>query len=1660
MQLIPDEITIPGYEIESLICDRLSTRVYRARRLKDNLPVMLKCIGSDQQARESIASLKHEYEIARHLNASTVIRMHDLEYFNDFPVVVLEDFGGDSLANISKHHRFDLHEVLSIGIQLAKGLAEIHAANIIHKDINPTNIVYNPETGILKIIDFGISSSLTREQAAIANPHVFMLNLPYISPEQTGRMNRSIDYRSDFYSFGVTMFELITGELPFLVTEAIEWFHCHIAKRPKAPIQINPTIPQVVSDIIEKLMSKMAEHRYQSASGIAADLQKCLDQLDQTEQIEPFPLCINEIPQHFQIPQRLYGREREVIHLLDTFSRVRKGNNEIALVSGHSGIGKTCLVRELYKPITEYNGYFVSGKFDQLQRNIPYSAVINALQEMIKQLLSLNEEHLSQWRSKLLDVLGPNGQIIIELFSDVELIIGPQPPVTKLPLIETEQRFHLVFLNFIKVFCNPEHPLVIFLDDLQWADSASLNLIEILTNPDSKTKNLLIIGSYRNNEVFKGHPLLQCIENLANQNCTINEIQLQPLTLANITDLLSDALYSDASQVQQLAQLLEQKTAGNPFFAEEFLKALNKENLITYSKDKHQWQWDINQIQAQKMTDNVVDLMTEKLRQLPPTSLHLMELAACIGNRFKLNDLAVVSEQVNDSIAKNLRYAMGEGVIAPIGDAYQLLELDDNQNDELSIEFAFAHDRIQQAAYSLLDDKNKEQTHLKIGRLLLINASESQQKEKLFDITNHLNLGVHFIEDAIEKDRLCLLNLKAGQRAKASSAYQAAFAYLQAALQLLPTTCWQDKYSLTLKLHEEAAETAFLNADYDSMEAFLETGFTKAKCLLDKIELYLVKTSALIAQGKLAEAVTLVKPIMKQLGHKYPEKPNKLHVAFELIKNLVVLKNVKPESLQHHPEMTDPYHIAAHKLGDRAGSAVLFTQPDMLSMMALRAARIQYKHGICPDSLPSWAVYGMVLSSQLNKTKLGFEYGQLSITLSQRFQNMPMLARSMHVFNAMVRHWHEPAKNTLEPLLDTFRIAMDNGEFEYAALAIEIRLFTMFDLGYNLSMLAEEMTEWQDTLKPLKLGYGLDYLLNLQQAVANLQGQAEDPLVMVGDIYDIIEKRKLHEEIGDNTLISTDHEMSLWVRFLMGDRKNALKQANLFPIEKSLVAGFQKTSRCYMLDALIRLTNIKYANKKEKRQLLKQAKKTQAKIKSWADHNPTNFLHKYLLVEAQRLRVNGHDFEAHEQFDAAIESCTDNDFLQYQALANELCGEMHWEKGRKTIALPYLAQARTLYAKWGAMAKVKQLEQLFPQLTSFIKRTEVTPPTSPDETHTKHIDNVDITALMKALKTIADEKVHSRMLQAIIASSVEFAAAQRGILILRNAEGDFRIEGEISVEGSNPKVLQSLLVEKAKLSHTLLNYVQRTGNSLVVHDAQLPFEDLPGLHLDDYIQQNKVRSILCLPIMSGCDENIELIGLLYLENNLTSDCFTQARFDTLEIIVMAAAGRLELSRKASFDGLTGLFNHEYFQNSLKQEFAASRRAKNNLGLLLIDIDHFKKFNDTWGHQIGDLVLREVSKVIKDCSRSSDLVARYGGEEMVVVLPNTNRSGAMEIAERIRSSIANHSVAHNGEELKVTISLGVALITPDVQDKDELIRQADAALYRAKHNGRNQVQIWD
>ena len=718
---------LKNFNITGTLYEGANTHVYRAVNTEDNQPVILKTTASVHPSPHETARYSHECNVLKTFKSNGlegVVKVMDLILHDHRPYLVLEDSGGADLKTLQKSETLALDQLLEIAVKTASALGEIYQAHIIHKDIKPSNILYNLETGILKLMDFSSASIISRETPTVESSMLMTATLPYMSPEQTGRMNRLLDWRTDFYSFGVTFYELLTGRLPFLATEPIELVHAHLALMPEPPHKINAAIPSVLSDIILKLMAKNAEDRYQSPWGIKADLAECLKRFESGKTVEPFPLARHDVPDRFQIPQKLYGREKEINTLLAAFHRVSRGGKEMMLVAGRPGIGKTALINEIYKPITQAKGYFISGKFDQFQRNVPYSAVVNAFQSLVRQLLSESEAKFSAWREELLSVLGPNGQVIIDAIPEVELIIGPQPAVPQLEPVETRNRFKFVFQNFIHAFCLPDHPLAVFIDDLQWIDAASLNFLEMMIT-DEKAAHLFLIGAYRNTEVGVGHPLLNTLANLKNEKVEIHEIMLEGLDLPVTAHLISDTLHTNQETVESLAKHVVKKTNGNPFFVNEFLKSLYAESLIRFDPALSAWQWDLEAIKARNITDNVVDLMTEKIQKLKPHAVEALKLSAAMGNRFQLQRLAMVLEKPLVDVAACLDAAVNEGLVLTVGKS---------DGAVIFSEYKFSHDRIQQAAYALIPEAERPGVHLKIGRLLHQNTPDEKMEAQCFDI--------------------------------------------------------------------------------------------------------------------------------------------------------------------------------------------------------------------------------------------------------------------------------------------------------------------------------------------------------------------------------------------------------------------------------------------------------------------------------------------------------------------------------------------------------------------------------------------------------------------------------------------------------------------------------------------------------------------------------------------------------------------------------------------------------------------------------------------------------------------------------------------------------------------------------------------------------------
>ncbi len=1488
-------VSIPGYRILDGLYQSETSTVYRAKRDADDLPVVIKILTEDYPSPKQIFRYQHEYEISNSLGElKGVIRALGLEKTETSCALVMEDIGAESLKIMMGRRKFSLDEVLSIGVQITQHLGEIHSANVIHKDINPGNVIYNPSTGQVKIIDFGISSALTRENPNITSPEVLEGTLAYISPEQTGRMNQTVDYRTDFYSLGATLYEMLTGRPPFEANDSLEMIHCHIAKPPVAPHYRNVDIPKILSDIVMKLLAKTPDRRYKSAWGIKSDLEECLRQFRSSGEIAPFPISQKDVSDRLTIPQKLYGRKSEIDSLLSGFEKVTKvGGRAIVLISGHSGIGKTALVREIYKPMTLQRGYYLSGKFDQFLRSMPYTGLINAFQQLIRQLLAEPEESILSWRKRLADALGGSAQVIIDILPDLELIMGKQPVVDVLPPSESQNRFMLLFQKFFGVFARREHPLVLFIDDLQWADPASIKLIStLMTSPEELC--FYFLGAYRDNEVNTGHPLFLMLNEISKIAAMVNEITLGPLAFEHINEIIGDTFHCTPEKARGLTELILSKTDGNPFFINEFLEALYAEELVKFHQDQGGWEWDLAKVRARGITDNVVELMGAKIQKLSAPTQEALKLAACIGVQFDLDLLSSYLKKSPKEAFQLIYPAIAAGLLIPLGEEYKWLELGSALTGQGGpILFKYSHDRIKHAAYSLLSESERTEIHRRLGLSLLKQSPPEKDDKAIFDIVSHLNLALSALKTPEEKRQLARLNTTAAKKAKESAAHDSALRCLHIALDLLGPRGWEEDYELTVAVHQEAAESAYLSGDLDGMSRLTEILLDKTRTLLEKVRAYEIRIEAFIGEHRVPDAIGTGLAVLRLLGLKLPEKAGMHHIVLGLIKVKLRLVGKRIEDLVDLPELTDPVKLAQIRIMRSIATAVFYADPKLMPVMLFAQVNTLLRYGNCSLSPSVFGSWGIVLSGALHDYRTAHEVGKVAIRLLDRWPNTKHRCRTMFLVNTFVKHWNEHLRNTLHDFQEAYQIGMLAGDLEYAALCAHQYGHHSFDLGRDLTHVEQEMTHFNEAIRQLRQGIPLTLNSIFLQATLNLLGRTADPCLLVGTAFDEKNLPVLKEaKEGTAVFAVYFHKMLLCTYFRRYREVLALHAEGLPYI--GAVRGFFGLTRVAFVHALAGLQLYEEASAAERKQFLKVARQSLKKLKTWSRFAPMNHHHLYCLLRAELCRVTGKDNRAVEWYERAVDQARKNEYLQEEALASELMADFYISREKTNVGKAFLGDARFAYLKWGAAAKIKEMEERHGQ---FLPRQTVTSTMSTSTvqsisihtTTSKHTSNpLDMESVLKATQNISGEIVLDVLMDKLMKVVIENAGAEKGYLILRKDES-LTVEAQIDLERSNDTLAASVPIDQCEgLSTSIVRYVSRTKENVVLGDAA----NEGSFVQDPYVAANRPKSVLCIPIQ----RHGELVGVLYLENNQTTDAFTPVRVEVLTVLSVQAAISLDNAR--------------------------------------------------------------------------------------------------------------------------------------------------------------------
>ena len=1436
--------------------------LYRGRQRGNPSPVLVVALTAEQPSPQDLRRLKHEYSLAAELDPAWAAKPLALTRHEGRTILVLKDPGGEPLDHVlgrDQGQPLDLTRVLRIAIGLARALGQVHRHGLIHKDVKPENVLVDDACKVW-LTGFGIASQLPHECQAPSPPEIIAGTLAYMAPEQTGRMNRSIDTRSDLYSLGVTLYQMLTDMLPFSATDPLEWVHCHIARQPTRPVD-RAAVPEPLSLIIMKLLAKNAEERYQTAVGLEADLRRCLSEWQSDGRIDPFPLGAHDVSDRLLIPEKLYGREREIDALLAAFDRVvAQGTPELVLVSGYSGVGKSSLVNELHKILVPHRGLFASGKFDQYKRDIPYTTLAQAFQTLIRQILVKSEAEVRHWRYALQEALAPNGKLILDLIPEVEFIIGKQPPVPDLPLQDARNRFQLVFRRFLGTFARPEHPLALFLDDLQWLDAATLELLEhLITDPD--VRHLMLVGAYRDHEVSSSHPLMQTLGAIRKAGARMQEIVLAPLRLKDVGRLVADALHCEWDAAQPLAHLVHEKTGGNPFFAIQFLTALPEEGLLRFDPDAAAWLWDLARIRAKGYTGSVVDLMVGKLKRLSPATQTVLQQLACLGNVVEIATLSLVFGESDEEIDASLLEAARTGLIL---------------RREGSC--AFLHDRIQEAAYALIPDGERAAAHLRIGRALLASMTEDALDEHLFDVANQLNWGAPLLIDHDEKVQVATIDLRAGRKAKASAAFASACVYLEAGMTLLDEKDWGNEYDLKFSLWLERAEGELLSGNFEESEQLIAELLRRAASKVDQADVYRLKVQFHLLKSENQQGVATALTCLRALGIDLPAHPTWEEVQAEYETVWQTLNGRSIESLIDLPLMTDPEVRAVMQLFSALTPASYFTDFRLYCLQACRMVKLSMQHGTSSPSAHAYGYWGAMLGPVFHRYRDGHRFAKLACDLVEKHDFIASQAK-VYVSMGSVAVWTHPIATAIDFTGRAFRAAIETGDLMFAC-------YSMFQSVTDLLLRNDPLDAvWRESERALnftrgaKYGDAADMIGSQQRFIANMQGRTASFSTFSDAEFDEATFEAQLTGSRMSLMICSYWILKLKARYLSGDYVEALAAADKAKPLLSAAAGQIQLLDYFYYTALTVSALYENASAEEQtawRQILAAHRE---QLREWAENNPPTFADKHLLVLAEIARLEGSAFDAMQLYEQAIQSAREDGFVQNEAVAHEVAARFYLARSLETVAHTYLRNARNCYDRWGGLGKLKQLDELYPHLR------EERDSTSPTATIGTSIGQLDVETVVKASQALSSEIVLPQLIEKLMRIVVEHAGAERGLLILLRGD-EPQIEAEATTgHGGVEVTVRQTAVTPSDLPQSALHYVIRTRERVVLDDATAG-----NLYSEDsYVRQKSPRSVLCLPIV----KQAKLVGALYLENKLTPRAFTSDRVAVLELLASQAAISLE-----------------------------------------------------------------------------------------------------------------------------------------------------------------------
>jgi predicted ATPase/class 3 adenylate cyclase len=1498
---------IPGYVVEEILMESFPHVLYLAKRTKDGKRVVLKTLLDPYPKKEHLASLRREFQIISKLQADGIIKVNALIYFgNGKPAMEMEPFGISLAQHVLNfpNRILPLDQFFAFAFPLVRSLGKIHEKAIVHKDLAPRNILVDPQSSDIRLIDFSAASELSREHQDVAFLNNIEGSLPYMAPEQTGRMNRDIDYRTDYYTLGISFFEILTGKLPFDAKDALEWVHCHISRQPPTPVSLNSSIPKMVSAIIEKLMAKNAEDRYQSSFGLIADLERAKENFQNGSNPSEISLAQSDVSRLFQIPQKLYGRATELKKLETYFENTTYGSVEFYLVSGYSGVGKSVLVQELGRSIAKKRGYLIHGKFDQFRQNAAYVAIASAFRDLIRQLLGEPKERLDEWNDKISSVLDTNGQLMVELIPELELIIGKQTPVQELSPTETQNRFLILFLNFVKVFATEHHPLVIFLDDLQWSDIPTLNLINRLVTAQEQG-HLFLIGAFRDNAVDATHPLILTLEEIKKKR-EVGLLQLEPLSQEAVDQIIMDTLVCDHSRSEQLSAILYEKTGGNPFFTIELLKNLHDRGVIFFDLDRGEWNWDLVAIRNVENSDSVIDFLVSSQHRLSESTQHILQLAACIGATFDLRMLSIIREGSMETTASELYEAIKANMVIPLNENYKYVgvafsgkeseneESSDSALDLLNPIYKFQHDRVQQAAYSMIPQEKRQALHLSIGRLILAHTTPKELDEVLVDVVGHLNEGRNLVHASEEKREFARLNLEAGIKARHSSAYEAALGYLKISIEMLDTNSWDTDYELMWTLSEELQGCFYLTGDWKNADDWTEVMLKNARTPVEKGLILAVRTRQYATIGKLQESIKAAYQGLEILGFNFIQVPDEKNVAEEVRLVTENLNGKEVSDLINNPEISDQKaKIASQLLMEIFPAAFLSGSGRMFPYLVLKSVNIALKYGNSPETAFAYAGYAMLLSGYFENPAEGYKYGKLAVNLIEEFDDISLRSRIIYVYTMFVHHWSNHWSSMTTWFQRGIKAGYQSGDLLYLAYSAQDCI--IWDPTLDLETASREQRKLLVIVKECEYQDSYDSGTLFLQMQQNFQGLTKSQFSLTDEKFDEMECVSGMLERHFMTGIANYHIYKAEIHLLYNDPVGALphirEQENLMASVMSLPQSVRFHIVSFLVKAML-LANLEF---EERESLMLSMHESLEKMAKWAGICPENFEHLRLLMEAELVGSKGNINGALSLYEQSIFYANKSGFIRDEAMANEMTAQFLIRSGLSKASEGYLLASHYLYYRWGAYGKTQEMEkkyQIFRTSGQFNNTSSIRQnlsETGSFGSDTLNADFLDMRSVFRASQIISGELVLGKLLKATLQILIENAGAKRGFLV-EQKEGKLVIQAQNDTDHGEEfqDSNHSLKVDSTLLPISVINTALRTNKPIVIGNGR----EQNAFSSDPYLINQRPLSMMCVPLSTHNQGNVAV----YLENNLTHSAFTEDRVKVIKLLAAQAAISIENAR--------------------------------------------------------------------------------------------------------------------------------------------------------------------